>query len=101
MKIWLAEIDAPEKKQPFGTQSKQSLGDLCANKSIEVIPEATDRYGRTIAHIHCGGLDVSIEQIRRGQVWVYDRYVKDRNLYALQEQAKVARRGLCGLIPIL
>lgn len=26
--------------------------------------------------------------------WVYDKYVTDRSLYALQDEAKAARRGL-------
>lgn len=38
-KIRLAEIDAPEKDQPFGTNSKQSLTDLCFGKEAEVIPQ--------------------------------------------------------------
>ncbi len=35
VKIRLAEINAPEKGQPFGTQSKQSLSDLCFGKTSE------------------------------------------------------------------
>ena len=33
-KIRLAEIDAPEKHQPFGSKSKQSLSDLCFDKEV-------------------------------------------------------------------
>lgn len=42
-KIRLAEIDAPEKKQPFGTRSRQSLGDLCHEKHAEVRIVDSDR----------------------------------------------------------
>ena len=35
-KIRLAGIDAPEKQQPFGERSKQSLSDLCFGKQAEV-----------------------------------------------------------------
>jgi endonuclease YncB( thermonuclease family) len=31
--IRLADIDAPETKQPIGTRSKQSLSDLCSGKT--------------------------------------------------------------------
>ncbi|WON75509.1 thermonuclease family protein [Nitrosospira sp. Is2] len=34
-KIRLAEIDAPEKHQAFGTKSKQSLSDLCFGKEAK------------------------------------------------------------------
>src|SRR5688500_11622806 len=43
-KIRLAEIDAPEKSQPFGSKSKQSLSDLCFGKEAQIIPRAIDRY---------------------------------------------------------
>lgn len=32
VKVRLAEIDAPEKRQPFGTRARQSLGELCHEK---------------------------------------------------------------------
>lgn len=54
-KIRLAEIDAPEKHQPFGTKSKQSLSDLCFGKQAEIIPFAKDRYKRTVARVKCTG----------------------------------------------
>jgi endonuclease YncB( thermonuclease family) len=42
-RIRLAEIDAAEKHQPFGTRSKQSLSDLCFGKEAEVSPRVKDR----------------------------------------------------------
>jgi endonuclease YncB( thermonuclease family) len=93
-KIRLAEIDAPEKSQPFGVKSKQSLSDLCFGKEAEVTPRAIDRYKRTVARVRCDGVDANAEQVNRGMAWVYRKYAKDNNLYVLQHYAKVAKRGL-------
>lgn len=94
VKIRLAEIDAPEKKQPFGTRSKQALSDLCFGKQAEVVPQKTDRYGRTIARVRCDDQDASEQLVRSGMAWVFDRYVTDRSLYPLQDEAREGRRGL-------
>ena len=94
VKIRLAEIDAPEKAQPFGARSKEHLSDLCFDVEAEVYPQTTDRYGRTVARVTCDGVDASAEQVRSGMAWVYDKYVRDKSLYAVQDDAKAARRGL-------
>lgn len=93
-RIRLAEIDAPEKRQPFGAASKQSLSELCFGKNAIIDGSTKDRYGRTIAHVHCEGINAGTEQVRRGMAWVYDRYVKNPQLYVLQDEARQERRGL-------
>jgi len=94
VKIRLAEIDAPEKKQPFGTRSRQSLGELCHEKRAEVRVTDRDRYGRTVGRVSCAGVDANAEQVRRGMAWVYDQYAHDQNLFTLQREAQDKRRGL-------
>jgi endonuclease YncB( thermonuclease family) len=94
--IRVAEIDAPEKAQPWGNRSKQHLSDVCFQKYAEVRPQTTDRYGRTVARVICEGTDSSAEQVHAGMAWVFDRYVKDRSLYAVQTAAREDRRGLWG-----
>lgn len=94
IKVRLAEIDAPEKAQPFGARSKQALSDLCFGKQAEVVPQTKDRYGRTIARVKCDGQDASEQLVRSGMAWVFDRYVTDRSLYSLQDEAREDRRGL-------
>lgn len=94
LKVRLAEIDAPERGQPFGTRSRQHLAELCHRKPAELRPQTTDRYGRTVARVACNGVDTSAEQVRAGMAWVFDRYVTDRSLYSLQDAARDARRGL-------
>ena len=94
VKVRLAEIDAPESKQPYGTRSKQSLSELAYNKTVRVVDHGTDRYRRTLGRVYVGNVDVNAEQVRRGMAWVFDRYVTDKSLYALQDEARANKRGL-------
>jgi endonuclease YncB( thermonuclease family) len=94
VKIRLAEIDAPESGQPFGSNSKQSLSELCFGKQAEVVPRAIDLYKRTVARVKCAGIDANAQQVNRGMAWVYRKYAKDNNLYVLQHEARAAERGL-------
>lgn len=94
LKVRLAEIDAPEKVQPFGQASKKSLSDLCFGKQAEITTHGLDRYGRSIGRVSCEGTDANAEQVRRGLAWVYDKYVTDRTLYPIQDVARQECRGL-------
>jgi hypothetical protein len=47
-----------------------------------------------LGRVWCGGIDANAAQVRRGMAWVFDRYVKDRSLYPLQDAARSARLGL-------
>jgi endonuclease YncB( thermonuclease family) len=94
LRVRLKEIDAPELKQSFGKRSRQSLADMCAAKRARVVWTEKDRNGRLLARVWCSGIDANAEQVRRGMAWVFDRYVKDRSLYPLQERARAQRLGL-------
>lgn len=99
--IRLAEIDAPEKRQPFGQRSKQALSALAFGKQARLLSSGRDRYGRIVARVYTQGedgeIDVSGEMVRQGAAWVFDRYASDEALYALQEEARAAKRGLWAL----
>lgn len=47
-KIRLAGIDAPEKKQPFGNRSKESLSELTYDKTVTIETDKRDKYGRQV-----------------------------------------------------
>lgn len=95
VKVRLVEIDAPEKAQAFGNRSKQSLSEMCFDKEAQIQEKSKDRYGRTLGRVYCAGMDTSAEQVRRGMAWVYRKYApKDSPLYAIEDEAKAARRGL-------
>lgn len=93
-KVRLAEIDAPEKAQPFGNRSKQTLSNLCFEKPALLQPQGTDRYGRLLARVECDGVDANASMVYLGMAWVYDEYVIDETLYQHQEEAQADRRGL-------
>jgi hypothetical protein len=93
-KVRLAEIDAPEKRQPFGERSKQSLSDLAYGKRVKVNQHDRNRYGRVIGRVYIESLDVNAEQIKRGMAWIYRKYDRDRSLLALEHEARGAKRGL-------
>jgi endonuclease YncB( thermonuclease family) len=92
--VRVAEIDAPEKGQAWGSRSRQHLAAVCHERPAVVRPQVTDRYGRTVARVECDGTDASVEQVRAGLAWVFDRYVRDQSLYAVQDEARDERRGL-------
>jgi micrococcal nuclease len=94
IRVRLAEIDAPEKRQPFGERSKQSLSDLVYGKQVKVNQEDRDHYGRVVGRVYAGGLDVNAEQLKRGMAWVYRQYNRDKSLLALKQEARGAKRGL-------
>ena len=95
VRIRLVDIDAPEKKQPFGNRSRQSLGAICHGKKARVVDRGLDRYGRTLGQVTCAGVDANEEQVRRGMAWVYVKYApKDSPLYGVEAEARLQRRGL-------
>ncbi|KTC98681.1 thermonuclease family protein [Legionella erythra] len=94
IKIRLTEIDAPEKSQPFGNQSKQSLAKLCFNKMAIVTTQKRDRYNRVLGRVSCNGIDANSEQVKLGMAWVYNKYVTDKSLYGLQKYAQSKKIGL-------
>ncbi len=65
-KIRLSGIDAPEKKQPFGNRSKESLSALAFDKTVNVETSKRDRYGRQIGKVLVNGRDVNLVQVERG-----------------------------------
>ncbi len=99
-KIRLSGIDAPEKKQAFGQQSKQSLSNLAYGRQVTADCPKRDRYQRSVCVVTVAGSDVGLQQIRQGLAWWYRAYAHEqraqgRRDYELAEQvAKERKLGL-------
>jgi endonuclease YncB( thermonuclease family) len=97
LKVRLAEIDTPEKNQPYGTRARQALSDLVFGRQVRVAQTDRDRYGRIVGRVYVDGADVNAEMIKRGHAWVYRQYAQDPALYRLENEARAAKRGLWAL----
>ena len=97
MKIRMFGIDAPEKTQDYGIESKQALEKLVSGKTLEIEEKNRDRYGRTVAVVYVNGQNVNEEMVKNGNAWWYQEYdKKDTKMQAYQENAKKNKLGLFG-----
>jgi endonuclease YncB( thermonuclease family) len=93
--VRLAEIDAPEPKQPFYAESGRSLAEICHRKTATVEWSERDAAKRTIGYVTCAGKDANAEQLKRGMAWASPRSTKPTSaLYELETYARLRRIGL-------
>jgi micrococcal nuclease len=92
----LAEVDCPEKSQPFGTKAKQFTSDQIYLKTIKYVVTDTDRYGRSIAMIYYDSDNkyLSAEIIKAGMGWHYKRYSTSNELAQYEIIARKNKTGL-------
>jgi endonuclease YncB( thermonuclease family) len=94
-RIRLAQIDCPEKGQPFGQVAKQYVLDVAALKIVTVQVETVDRYSRTVGEVFLpSGLSLNKKIVGAGYAWQYRRYSKDPEYAELESEAKAAKLGL-------
>jgi len=93
-KVRLEGIDAPEPGQDYGTLAKQRLSDLAYGKTVRVEVKGIDDFGRLVARVKVGELDISEELVRSGLAWHYKRYSAEHALDGLEREARAAKRGL-------
>ena len=94
VRVRLGSIDAPEKRQAFGTRSQQHLSALVFGRTVRVAEDGKDRYGRTIGVLHVQGVNVNREMVKAGMAWAYTDYLNDRLMPVLEIQARVTGTGL-------
>ena len=97
--IRLEHIDAPEKKQAFGTVSKLKLSDLCFGKNVTIVSNGKkgsyDGRGRMIAEILVNDkINANKEMLKSGLAWHYKKYSKSEEYAQLEKTAKKNRVGL-------
>jgi len=95
VRVRLAEIDCPEKDQPFGQVAKKYVLKIAAQEIVTVESKTKDRYGRTIGEVFLpNGDSLNRLLIREGYAWHYKKYSKDESLAELENQARKNKAGL-------
>ncbi len=93
-KLRLAGIDAPERCQPGGVESRAALAARVLHRRVQALPRAIDDYRRTVATLHLDGEDIGAWMVLQGHAWSHG-YRHAPAPYARQEiDARTARRGV-------
>lgn len=95
IKVRLYGIDAPEKKQAFGSRAKDNLSAIAFCKDAKLVTVNKDQYGRTVAWVYVANVNANEEQVRTGFAWWYSQFAKhETKLRDLEQEARKAKRGL-------
>ena len=91
--IRLADIDAPEKGQPFSEKSRIFLSDMVAGKTVRVEYSRRDLYGRILGVVFVDGKNVNEELLKAGLAWNY-HYSRNKRYAELEAEAKRQRLNI-------
>lgn len=102
-RVRLAQVDAPEKNECYGSESTAALTRLAAGKAV-VLRRPTngpekDRYGRTLAEVYVGGASVNEGLVREGAAEWGDEFAAEdgdtaTRLRGAEHEARADGRGL-------
>ena len=93
-KVRLADIDTPERDQPWGSEATTALRKWSMSKPARIEVVDTDRYGRLVATLWVDDENINRRLVIEGHAWVYRKYLRDTSLLKLEARAKSARTGL-------
>jgi endonuclease YncB( thermonuclease family) len=96
-RVRLIEIDTPEERQPWGSESRKALSNKVLQKRVEIYDQGTDRYSRKIGRVYFKDRDISRELVAEGHAWVNRLHKPDKSLIAAEESARSSRLGLWNL----
>jgi endonuclease YncB( thermonuclease family) len=95
-RIRLHGIDAPEKNQPYGSESTAALAGM-VERSVYVLEVDVDRYGRLVGQLYHSeeGYDINASLVCAGFAWWYERYAPNSKILKdCHSEAQQASRGL-------
>jgi micrococcal nuclease len=94
IEVRLSEIDAPESCQAWGPEARVALRRMAMGKTATIESVARDRYGRSVARVQVGGLDLGPYMVMQGHAWSQRGPWGEGPLIKEERAARTAKRGL-------
>ena len=94
IKVRLTSIDCPERYQPYSNVARQFLSDAIFGKEVMVEVDSEDQYGRVLGWVFLDDKNINKELLKAGLAWHFRRYSRDKELQALEDQARAKKIGL-------
>ncbi len=103
IRVRLYGIDCPETSkrgkpgQAYGNVAKKRVNELIRKNRVELDTYGKDQYGRTIAVVRSGRINVNETLVKEGLAFVYDRYCKESFCRSWKNLEKQAQQNSIGL----
>ena len=94
LKIRLADIDAPEKDQPYGDEATNILKKMIDKKIVKLNKVTVDRYKRIIGIITYENVEINYYLVKSGYAWCYDKYNKREKIKFAEQIARENKLGI-------
>jgi len=94
IKVRLAEIDTPERDQPYGKEATAVLKKMILKKYVELHKVTIDKYKRVVGTIYLNNLEINYYLVRNGFAWCYDKYHYREKIKKAENQARSEKIGL-------
>lgn len=93
-RVRLYGIDAPELAQSYGHEAQADLHALLFGKQVQILVMSLDMYGRTVAVVYLGHMDVNRAMVEAGNAWCYRQYYQGTEYLQAEETARTVGIGL-------
>jgi len=94
IKVRLADIDTPERDQPYGIEAKKVLNKIINNKLIKLKKITIDRYKRIVGIIYYENMEINYFLVINGHAWCYEKYNQRESIKKAQNYARKNSLGL-------
>jgi micrococcal nuclease len=92
--IRVADIDCPERGQPFSSKAKEFVSNEIFGKQVTIKKKNTDRYGRIVGFVLYESKNLSLELLKNGLAWHYSYYSDSKEMAQLEVVARDNKIGL-------
>ncbi len=95
IRIRLAGVDCPERKQPFAEQATEFTAKRCLQKTVWFISHGKESFGRIVGDVILRGRrNLAHELVAAGLAWQVPKYSRSVAIDCLQSVARSAKLGL-------